>query len=226
MRLYYMTCQRWGLVILKERRLKLSTIPELNDPFELLGVSIGENNIRRIMKILHAHWSQTMGIICFTDNWHSPVMWAHYAEKHNGLCLGFDLSDDKGFVQKVRYRPHRLRNLLDSSKRLDGVDNAIIEEMLTTKYKGWSYEQEYRVFAELKDQQTNGLYYFDFGPELMLREVILGARCKLSVGSVAKAVGKPPHSVQVFKARPAFDSFQIVRQKRVTPLNIKAASAS
>ena len=223
MRLYYMTTQHWGLVILKERRLKLSTISELNDPFELLGASIGEKKIRRVMKILHAHWSRTKGMVCFTDNWRSPVMWAHYAEKHNGLCMGFDLPDDPGIVNEVHYQPDRLRNMLDSSKRLYGVDTKMIEQVLTTKYKDWSYEREYRVFKELEDREPNGKYYLPFGPNLVLREVILGVRCTLSVGTVAKAVGKLPHPVQVLKARPAFDSFAIVRQKKVTPINIKAA---
>ncbi|MBK4996164.1 DUF2971 domain-containing protein [Pseudomonas sp. S37] len=39
MRLYYLTSEHWAKVILKERRVKLSTINELSYPFELLGAS-------------------------------------------------------------------------------------------------------------------------------------------------------------------------------------------
>lgn len=222
MRLYYMTSECWGLVILKERRLKLSTIPELNDPFELLGASIGEKNIRCIMARLHDHWSKDMGMICLTDNWHSPVMWAHYAEKHNGLCLGFDMPDDPSTIFKVDYKPDRLQNMLDIKKGLCGVDQEMIEKLLTTKYQDWSYEREYRLFAELNDKEQNGLYYLPFGKDLILREVILGARCKLSVAEVAEAVVKQQHSVHVIQAEPALNSFAIIQKKTVRSIDIKA----
>ena len=103
MLLYYMTTKQWAPVILRDRRLKISTIAELNDPFELLGASVGERKMRRALRILHAHWTRELGMICLTDNWHSPVMWAHYAEKHYGVCLGFDVSERPGLISKVDF---------------------------------------------------------------------------------------------------------------------------
>jgi hypothetical protein len=75
MRPYYMTSADVALIILKERRLKLSLFHELNDPFELLSASIGEKDMRHIVHALQAHWTKTKGVICFSDNWRSPVMW-------------------------------------------------------------------------------------------------------------------------------------------------------
>lgn len=37
MRLYHFTSQKFGLLALKDRRLKIARINELNDPFEFLG---------------------------------------------------------------------------------------------------------------------------------------------------------------------------------------------
>src|ERR1700733_11908915 len=102
MRLYYMTTSVWGPTILRDRRLKISTISELNDPFELLGASLGEKEMRHAMKILYEHWSGALGLVCLTDNWNSPVMWAHYAERHYGLCIGFDVSNRPGIISKVQ----------------------------------------------------------------------------------------------------------------------------
>ena len=221
MRLYYMTTHVWAPVILRDRRLKISTIPELNDPFELLGASVGEEGMRRAMTILYDHWSSTMGMICLTDNWHSPVMWAHYAEKHYGLCLGFDVPDRPGLITKVQYTPDKLRGLLNGDLPLFGFSESIVEQILATKYLDWSYEREYRLLAELKDRE-NDLYYVDFGPDLVLREVILGSRCKLKLQELADMIRKADGRVDIVKARPAFDLFRIVGDPEVPVITVQS----
>jgi hypothetical protein len=225
MKLYYMTAQEFGPRILRQRRLKISTVPELNDPFELLGASIGERDMRWIMQLLHEHWTQTLGMICLTDNWHSPVMWAHYAQKHHGFSFGFDVSDRPELISKIDYVPDRLRYSLQHTKRLPGVNQALLVQILTTKYQAWSYEREYRLFTEIKDRDPDGRYYFDFGPDLILREVILGARCELNLHSVASEIKSPPQRVEVFKARPAVDSFRIVRDSGIPGITIDAVTS-
>jgi Protein of unknown function (DUF2971) len=221
MRLYYMTNQPCALLILKDRRMKISTIPELNDPFELLGASIGEAAMRRAMEILHPHWASTLGMICFTDDWGSPVMWAHYADKHYGLCLGFEVSDTPDEISEVSYVADRLRDLLDSEKPLFGMNEKIIRQILTTKHQDWAYEREFRIFVELKDQDADGRHYFEFGPILVLREVILGSRCRLSPRSVADTIGQSDRPIEIFKARPAFDRFRIVRDRDVEAIKVE-----
>jgi hypothetical protein len=99
-------------------------------------------------------------------------------------------------------------------------------QILTTKYQDWSYEREYRLFSEIKDRDPDGRYYLDFGPDLILREVIIGARCKLSLQSIASEIKNPPRSVEVFKARPAFDSFRIVRDSAIPGITIDAVPPS
>jgi hypothetical protein len=223
MRLYYLTGQKWGPVILRDRRLKISRLEELNDPFELLGASIGEAQMRWIMETLHEHWAETLGMICLSDNWQSPVMWAHYGQKHHGVCLGFDVSDRPELISKIDYAPDRLRHVLQQSDRLLGVNEALLVQILRTKYQDWSYEHEYRLFTDLRDRDPDGNYYFDFGPDVVLREVILGARCELTSQSVASEIKNSPASVEVFKARPAFDSFRIVRDENVSSVVVTAA---
>jgi len=97
---------------------------------------------------------------------------------------------------------------------------------LTTKYEDGSYESEYRLFVELKDKETNGLYYFDFGPEFVLREAILGSRCPLDLHDVAAEIQDPRMPVELLQARPAFDSFRIVRQQQVLPMTVRSRASS
>jgi hypothetical protein len=58
-----------------------------------------------------------------------------------------------------------------------------------------------------------------FSQQLQLREVIPGARNETPVGQIAKLVQKNAVSVQVFKARPAFQEFAMVRNKSVKAIN-------
>jgi len=219
MRLFYMTSQHIGEVILREKRLKQSRISEMNDPFELLGASIGERDARWVFKILHAHWTRSYGVICFSDNWKSPVMWAHYAEKHHGLCFGFDVPNE--LASEVRYEPARL-NIIDRKKRLMGVDQEAVNTLLVTKFKEWSYEHEWRVFGSLQDRDpVTKHHYIDFGPTLQLRDVVIGARCRLSIAAVAKLVGKIENPVTVRKARASFTRFEIIQRRDVTPITVK-----
>jgi hypothetical protein len=220
MRLYYMTTKQWGPVALRDRRLKISRLQELNDPFELLGASVGEEDMRRMLTVLHGHWARELGMICLTENWNSPVMWAHYAEKHYGVCLGFDVTDRPGVISKVDYVADRLRSRLTLEKNLLAEDEGLLIQILTTKYKDWSYENECRVFTDLKDKEADDLYYYDFGPDFVLREMILGSRCPLELNKMAGAIKDRPQSVEMFKVRPAFDSFRIVRDEEQSALKL------
>ena len=42
------------------------------------------------------------GLLCFSRHWYSPALWAHYADNHKGMCLGFDIPDDES-AQAVQY---------------------------------------------------------------------------------------------------------------------------
>lgn len=226
MRLYYMTSHKVATEhILPERRLKLSLFDQLNDPFELQPHSLGEKHLRHINAALREQYFGKKGILCFTADWKSPVMWAHYAEKHTGMCLGFEIPEFRGtdrLVEPVVYAPERLTFLLDAEKDLYGINQAFVQAMLYTKSREWAYEQEYRVVANLDVQDpVTGHFYVDFGSELQLREVILGARNSTPVGQVAKLVRPAASQVSVFKARAAFHEFAMVPNKRVSPIKVR-----
>lgn len=221
MRLYYMTSLEIATkYILPERRMKLSLIPDLNDPFELQPYVLSQPELRKIMKTLSTHLSSTKGVMCFSDNWRSPVMWAHYASKHYGVCLGFDVPDN--LAGPVVYNPDRLKFELQKDKKLYGIDDEFIKKLRYTKSKEWEYEREWRLSGELKEKEANGFYYVDFGPQLQLREIIVGARATMPVGQIAKLVKRNAEPVTVTKARTAFQEFAMVRNKAVAAITIKA----
>ncbi|MDO3559787.1 DUF2971 domain-containing protein [Ralstonia pseudosolanacearum] len=221
MRLYYLTACEWAKKTVKEQRFKLSTFDEANDPFELLAVSIKNRQARKIYKNhIYKHWINHLAMLCTSTTWHSPVMWAHYGDKHRGVCLGFDTADHVE-VSQVSYRADRLPGLLDSLGQGQIPTQQQVMTALTTKFKDWEYEREWRIFAGGSEREADGNAYLAFQPGLILREIILGARCEASMQGFADLVVDPIKSVEIFKARAAFDSFEIVRQKQVRPLIVK-----
>lgn len=203
MKLFHFLSEEYALKDLWERRLKISRIEELNDPFELLAVELGDKAKRASLEKWRIRLSKKYGLLCFSRSWRNPVQWSHYAAKHKGICLGFEVSDQ--FPQQVSYVSSRF----NWPQRLD---DAFAQQLLFTKFAHWSYEEECRIFTRLKESE-GGLFFFNFSPQLALKQVIVGHRGTVTRSTVAAALGDLAPSVEVFKARPAFRSFRVVRNQ-------------
>lgn len=215
MRVYHFTTANHGLDDIRCRRLKIARISELNDPFEFLQVASSNPKTRGRYQYVKHSLSEYMGLLCFSENWHNPVQWSHYAESHQGVCLGFDVALSTE-MRKVRYVRSRIRPNLRAMRAMGPEAVAHMLDLLTLKFEHWQYEQEHRLFVRLddKDEET-GLYFYDFGPgiEVKLRQVIVGAQSHISAEQVAEALGDLAPKVDACKARLAFKSFEVVRQR-------------
>ena len=88
------------------------------------------------------------------------------------------------------------------------------KRLLFTKYSHWKYEEEVRSFVTLDTaDQDSGLYFAEFSDMLRLTTVIVGVRSLVSQSEVRQALGNLAPSVEAFKARVAFKSFRVVRQR-------------
>lgn len=148
-----------------------------------------------------------MGMICFSSSYQSPVMWGHYADKHAGICLGFDVSNDSFF--EVEYIKDLLK--FDRSFNLNEED---ARKLLSSKHESWAYEKESRIFIPLKSKVAeNGHYFEDFSDDMQLAEVILGSRCDISLNTVEKLTSKYDKPINIKKARLAFTDFKVVENR-------------
>jgi len=102
-------------------------------------------------------------------------MWAHYAENHTGVCLGFTITDEYHNVKyqknRIKFDPaHELRNPKSQEKFLN--------KLIKTKDKNWSYEQEYGFLEKRDELDSDGVnFYHAFNKnELELSHLILGMR--------------------------------------------------
>lgn len=218
MRVYYMTSIEVALKhILLEQRMKVSRFKDLNDPFELGCHDTGDRSARARSKAFIQTANEKFGLICFSDNWKNPVMWAHYANKHEGVCLGFDVHEDHlGYVQ---YTESRLLNPIETP-----LKNALefIDEMLYHKAQEWRYERELRAIV-LLDGPRLPMYHIPFGTAIQLREVVIGAKCLFSPLDLAPFILPQETSVTITKARAAFKTFEMVENKRYKSVTIPAS---
>ncbi len=207
MRLYYFTAEEWAVDNLAKRRLKISNILELNDPYELLCIVTGD----QVMKGQFLEYRDTIvksrGLISFSTKWDNPIIWSHYADRHRGICLGFEVDERDTFA--VTYTDDRISMM--EEMRVHGDRKKLLQRILSTKHTPWAYEHEVRVFSEFNNEEA-GLYFQPFNERLALREVILGVRCTAQLSTIAAFDEVVRSKAEVFDTTLSDSEFKVVRK--------------
>jgi hypothetical protein len=145
-----------------------------------------------------------VGVVSFTEEPASLLMWAHYADKHMGFVIEYAsehpwfkrqrVPDDEFFrLRQVRYQRERAALV---------ATQASGEDMFLTKSIDWEYEKEWRVLVPIDACEIRGqdarhgipVHAVQVAREAIKR-VILGSRMKPEVrrGVVERANGLPIH---------------------------------
>lgn len=224
MRLYKFLNEQFGLQAIKDRRIKISIINELNDPFEFLGINLSNSVIKNAIESAKEELSKEAGLVCFSKKYSNPVLWSHYADKHKGLCLGFDVNLVD--IAKVNYVAKRLRVpndikqaatiISNNPDKQESFDDLIFEKffkkVIRTKFNHWKYEGEYRAFTDLDEKEIiegNELYFISFSDQLVLKEVIIGIESKLDNSEINELIKNQNNEIKVCKAIPSKSEFKI-----------------
>jgi hypothetical protein len=118
---------------------------------------------------------RTAGILSLTTERDNLLMWAHYAQKGTGLCVGFDEAAEifvaSSFAGTRLTGPNPVRYSSERPTIDPRPETERFIEMALTKGKDWAYEQEVRCIR-----------YFDDGDDRRLRfqegdvkQIILGS---------------------------------------------------
>jgi hypothetical protein len=215
---------------LREHHIKISTFPDMNDPFELLGGLPIDAKLRHHLNSLLARLNEWCGVLCFTRDWHNAMLWSHYGDKHRGIWLGLDIiSGPQVELLKPNYVASRkkfdadLRILLAAAPRWKSLKISdkefqdcmgVIKRLITTKFNALRYEKELRMCIALKDDQKKGARYFaEFDSHIQARTVIVGARCITPSKDIEAAIYGYSPAITVVRTMLSPDSFQIIDQK-------------
>ena len=190
MRVYHFVGEKYGLDNVLRRRLKIARIDDLNDPFEFMARAAGERE-RAALRATKVEQSKKTGLLCFSRGWRNPVQWSHYAERHRGVCLGFDVDDSQ--IKQVNYRTSPLRFELQRYMADDTYAQDFSERLVSTKFEDWRYEDEFRLYVRLDPAtEINGLYFYEFSDQLRLTELIVGVGSTITRDQANAALGSGP----------------------------------
>ena len=199
---YHFLSAQYGLDDIRKRRLKVSTLDKLNDPFEFLCVNLADKDHRRSLVATRRRLSKETGLVCFSGSWQNPVQWSHYADRHRGVCLGLSIPD--AVLHQVSYVQSRPAWPAEPDERFTGM-------LLSTKYAHWSYEDEFRFFCRLEHPDGDN-YFVPFEKHMELAQVIVGANSNVTRAEVSEALASANLTAETFKVRPSFNHFKMVRQ--------------
>jgi len=211
---YQLMPAAYAIEDLRKRRLKVSFLDDMNDPFELLSPRLE----RAAHRIAFGKWREDINeltrVLCFSKSWSNPVLWSHYADKHRGICLGFEIPDNCAL--EVQYTSARLELQIEHELKKHGtIGTEIVNRLLTTKYVDWAYEQEVRMFVRPQDTyQELGLQFYPFDSHLQLRRVVVGARSSVALKEVEAAIQPQDQRVEVIPTRLAFQSYRVIKTPR------------
>lgn len=110
------------------------------------------------------------GILCATTNANNILMWSHYANFHQGICIEFDNTEDLNIAtlfQKVQYVKNNARPTVNPYKFSNPED---YDHHNLQKSCVWEYEDEWRI-ALYNRKGT----FIEFRPTF-ISKVILGVK--------------------------------------------------
>ena len=103
-------------------------VHDLNDPFEINPIKLSTPKPRQLWGGFVRDLGNKFGVVCICKKCNNPLSWSHYADKHYGLCLGFDLLHFS-LIQSIDYRKSKLNVILDLNHPTGGLGE---KEMLRT----------------------------------------------------------------------------------------------
>jgi len=215
MRAYHYLKEKFALQAICNRKVKIARIAELNDPFELLCFDMFDPNLRKQFEDSKNAINPVLGLLCCSKSRHEPLLWSHYADKHRGICLGFDLDEATCFP--VTYLPRR--QVYDKKQLLElKAAGKFVDLLWFTKYRNWYYEKEIRRVEKLDPEtRVDGHYFVNFGPDLVFKEILIGAFCPKSIQEIRDLAGD--NRLRIVKVRRALKTYRMVEN----PLLSKSA---
>jgi len=173
---------------------------KLDEIIETLEETIEKTKNEVYLPFLRKYLS-TITVSCFSaSGWDNQLMWSHYANSYNGICVEYDfnqLNEFVGFIYPVEYsteRPTIMLSDLGFTSLKKGDDGNIqqgevcissILSYMLAKNKCWDYEEEWRIINHETDDKG-----FRFIKTPFIKSITIGLNveniCKNLIWDVCK----------------------------------------
>lgn len=210
-----------GLDNIARKRLKVSRINELNDPFEFLAADLSVPWKRAAFENSKNDWHLKYGLVSFSMHSENPLLWGHYAGSHTGIALGFDVPDK--LLVPVKYTETRFRAVFDEASKTIVDGPKVVDKINRTKFSDWKYEKEQRLFIGLeKTYDELGIKFITFCENLELKEIIIGAKSSLSINHLRDQFNEQLKDIYIKKYKLGSREFKLVEDKEARLQNNRA----
>jgi hypothetical protein len=191
---------------------------DIKDLFKDLILKYPERIEGSIASVFKKKWNELFGILCLSEKYDNLIMWAHYAQNHEGFVLGFN-SEDPFFFQKrsdydalrtlkkVKYKENRPEITFFNNKMSDSeLADYLIENILLTKSNHWASEEEWRIIFSLKDADKvvdhdyGKAYLFNY-PAKIITSIYFGVRINANLRQdIIKLIKDLSNSIKIYQA--------------------------
>lgn len=198
--LYHFLSFQNALDDILNHHIKVATLDQVNDPYEwVFCLKAPDGTLyptSRVRDWWHARYKDKIGFISFSKYANNPVMWSHYADRHRGIALGFEVDLSKTNIHKVRYCAKR-PVLDDVSRSSESEIQELYRQVISVKYKSWAYETEHRAYVDLvtmcrtrvDDHHGCLMYFYPMDADILrLHEVIVGCDAHPRVKEIENAL--------------------------------------
>ncbi|HCR0223112.1 TPA: DUF2971 domain-containing protein [Klebsiella aerogenes] len=147
------------------------------------------------------------GVLSLAEKNDCPLMWSHYADNHQGICLGYSIPEArKHLVNKINYDGETRTISTSQVRRMLNNDSAAKKEMddaiFLRKASQWGYENEWRVISQVGLQDS----YF------VLTDITFGMRCKDTTRfTLMKALENREYPVHFYQMEEIENKFELKR---------------
>ncbi|MBX7046185.1 MAG: DUF2971 domain-containing protein [Ignavibacteria bacterium] len=118
--------------------------------FLINKLNLSYENFSRLyfLKIIH-NLIKNLRISCFSEINNDTQMWAHYANKHTGMCIEFDFTGEKTSAlqhfSQVIYKDLPIMELPEDIQSEESTVIDVMNKLILTKSKEWEHEKEWRI---------------------------------------------------------------------------------
>jgi hypothetical protein len=234
----YMPATYFNIRNIETETIHLSSNGVLNDIYEGLPQLNKEADYYELQKL-----DDLVSMTCMTETKDNNLMWSHYADSHQGLCVEYDfrLLEDDPFnicyhLFPVLYRKERfiisldvktlissyaiLKKAIDESWKYDGdaeLDNIL--PMFLVKSTDWKYENEWRIIyskKEMYDINDPKLYFGNIGLRC-ITGVYLGCRIhpeiRKNIVEICERISTSRKPVAVYQCKVDREGYDIISYK-------------
>ena len=149
---------------------------------------------------------ENVRVSCFSKTESEILMWSHYANKHGGLCIGFEKVGFKELTDVTLVEINYLEEFKPYDFQIDATE--AIKGWLTTKSNKWKYEMEVRLLNVQKRD------IISFEPKLV-KEVIFGLKVnkKIINQTVRNLIKEGYNHTEFYAMEKEENHFRLIKNK-------------